>query len=175
MCIDALGVAIRRPDVRIQATNGSRGHLTMNESAPDGGYESALFPDIARTVRSPAAPGVLPSQEIQELMRMGRITATEPVDEAQIQPASLDLRLGRTAYRLQASFLPGKASTVARKLDELSMAEIDLSRPTVLERGCVYLVPLMEQLYLPDQIAAKANPKSTTGRLDVFTLSLIHI
>lgn len=141
----------------------------MNESAPDNSYESVLFPEIARAVQSPAAPGVLPSQDIQDLMRTGRITAAEPIEEAQIQPASLDLRLGGTAYRLQASFLPGKGSTVARKLEELTMAEIDLSRPTVLERGCVYLVPLMEELYLPDQIAAKANPKSTTGRLDVFT------
>ena len=77
--------------------------------------------------------------------------------------------MGPVAYRLQASFLPGRDSTVGRKLADLSMAELDLSRPTVLEKGCVYLARLMEELRLPEELEAKANPKSTTGRLDVFT------
>ena len=95
--------------------------------------------------------------------------AHEAIEERQVQPASLDLRLGKFAYRLQASFLPGK-STVASKLGYLSMAKFDLSMSAVLERGCVYLVPLMEELDLrEEQLEAKANPKSTTGRLDVFT------
>ncbi len=133
-----------------------------------GDYAFELFPEFASTV--PAFhEGVLPSQEIQKLIRAGRIHASEAVRDGQIQPASLDLRLGRVAHRLQASFLPGRESTVQRKLDALAMAELDLSRPTVLEKGCVYLVPLMEQLRLPDELEAKANPKSTTGRLDVFT------
>ena len=102
-------------------------------------------------------------------MRDGRITAAEPVADDQVQPASLDLRLGAVAYRLQASFLSGRHSTVERKLDALSMAELDLSSPTVLEKGCVYLAPLLESLRLPRGVSAKANPKSTTGRLDVFT------
>lgn len=133
-----------------------------------GEYAVELFPEFAGTV--PAVhDGVLPSQAIRTLIRAGRIHAIETIEDRQIQPASLDLRLGPVAYRLQASFLPGRDSTVRRKLADLSMAELDLSRPTVLERGCVYLAPLMEELRLPAELEAKANPKSTTGRLDVFT------
>ena len=93
----------------------------------------------------------------------------EPLGDKQIQPASLDLRLGSQAYRLQASFLPGSKPKVESKLVDLSMAPLDLSKPAILEKGCVYLVRLMEELHLPRNVRAKANPKSTTGRLDVFT------
>ena len=133
-----------------------------------GDYAFELFPEFASSVPS-VQEGVLPSQDIEKLIRAGRIHAVEPIEPWQIQPASLDLRLGSVAYRLQASFLPGRESTVRRKLDGLAMAELDLTRPTVLEKGCVYLVPLMEQLRIPEELEAKANPKSTTGRLDVFT------
>lgn len=129
----------------------------------------ALFPEIAEDARSAVSTGVLPYQRIRALMRDGCVTAEEPVADDQVQPASLDLRLGAVAYRLQASFLPGPSSTVERKLGVLSMAELDLSAPTVLEKGCVYLAPLMESLRLPPGLSARANPKSTTGRLDVFT------
>ena len=130
----------------------------------------ALFPELVSPDSSAAATtGVLPCQHIRALVRDGRITAAEPVADDQVQPASLDLRLGPAAWRLQASFLPGRHATVARKLEALSMAEIDLSSPTVLERGCVYLAPLMESVRLPSGLSARANPKSTTGRLDVFT------
>ena len=130
---------------------------------------TALFPELARDALPAVSTGVLPYQRIRALVRDGRITAAEPVADDQVQPASLDLRLGAVAYRLQASFLSGRHSTVARKLDALSMAELDLSSPTVLEKGCVYLAPLLESLRLPRGVSAKANPKSTTGRLDVFT------
>ena len=133
-----------------------------------GDYAFELFPEFASSVPS-VQEGVLPSQDIEKLIRAGRIHAVEPIEPRQIQPASLDLRLGSVAYRLQASFLPGRESTVRRKLDGLAMAELDLTRPTVLERGCVYLTPLMEHLRLPEELEARANPKSTTGRLDVFT------
>ena len=86
-----------------------------------------------------------------------------------IQPASLDLRLGQVAYRVQASFLPGPAASVEEKIDTLGMHEIDLEGGAVLERGCVYIVPLLEHLALDNRIAAFANPRSSTGRLDVFT------
>ena len=128
----------------------------------------ALFPELVRPPQT-ASTGVLPCQEIRALIRDGCIVATEPIADDQIQPASLDLRLGAVAYRLQASFLPGLRSTVESKMDALSMASLDLSSPTVLEKGCVYLVPLMESLHLPDSLEARANPKSTTGRLDLFT------
>ena len=134
---------------------------------------TALFPELARRELPGELPavstGVLPYQRIEALYQDGRIAAAEPLTEDQIQPASLDLRLGAVAYRLQASFLPGRDSLVERKLDALSMAEMDLSLPTVLEKECVYLAPLMESLRLPRGVSAKANPKSTTGRLDVFT------
>ena len=117
--------------------------------------------------------GVLPAQSIRALIDAKRILASTRIDAAQIQPASLDLRLGTRAYRLQASFLPGNAPVVA-KLGYLALAELDLTHPTVLEKGCVYLVPLMEALDLRDEpLEAKANPKSTTGRLDVFTRLII--
>ena len=115
--------------------------------------------------------GVLPSQQIEKLIREGEVYATEKKIDfgKQVQPASLDLRLGCKAYRLQASFLPGSKSRFESKLSDLAMAEFDLSQLTVLEKGCVYLVRLMEGLRLPKDLEARANPKSTTGRLDVFT------
>src|SRR3979409_1799076 len=92
-----------------------------------------------------------------------------PFVESQIQPASLDLRLGDIAYRVRASFLPGPDATVAERIDDLKLHEIDLTDGAVLETNCVYIVPLLESLNLPKEIVAGANPKSSTGRLDVFT------
>ncbi|WP_447979213.1 2'-deoxycytidine 5'-triphosphate deaminase [Candidatus Nitrospira bockiana] len=129
-----------------------------------------LFPELERDLQSLAfTTGILPSQKIRELIDHGRIAAATPIDEEQIQPSSIDLRLGPVAYRMQASFLPGPNAQVETKLTDLVMTKIDLTRPTVFEKGCVYLVPLMERLALPHDTSAKANPKSTTGRLDVFT------
>ena len=99
----------------------------------------------------------------------GLILPAYPFVESQIQPASLDLRLGDVAYRVRASFLPGPGSTVAERIDELKLHEISLSDGAVLETNCVYIVPLLESLALPPEIVAAANPKSSTGRLDVFT------
>ena len=127
-----------------------------------------LFPELEQDLKS-FTTGILPSQKIRELVESGRISGINKIQEEQIQPSSLDLRLGPIAYRVQASFLPGPNSTVESKVKELVMTEIDLRRPTVFEKGCVYIVPLMEQLHLPSDISAKANPKSSTGRLDIFT------
>ncbi len=113
--------------------------------------------------------GILPSQAIRALMAGGEIAGMVDIEDAQIQPASLDLRLGKVAYRIRASFLPGTKSTVQDKLAGLTFHEIDLTKGAVLEAGCVYLVPLLEHLKLRSTIAAFANPKSSTGRLDVFT------
>ncbi len=113
--------------------------------------------------------GVLPSQTIREMLADGRITVTHPVPEGQIQPASLDLRLGNVAWRVRASFLPGSGRLVADRLQDFAMHSVDLSDGAVLEKGCVYVVPLMEGLDLPDAINAVANAKSSTGRLDLFT------
>ena len=114
-------------------------------------------------------PGILPSQMIEELVATGRITAAEPVAAGQIQPASIDLRLGRKVYRVRASFLPGRERTVGERLAELSLHEIDITQGAVLETGAVYVAELLEGLALPGVLLAAANPKSSTGRLDVFT------
>src|ERR1700741_3317890 len=116
-----------------------------------------------------ADQGILPDRMIEALAAAGGILpATEFVPD-QIQPASLDLRLGDVAYRVRASFLPGPRITVAKRIDELKLHEISLADGAVLETSCVYIVPLLESLSLPGAIAASANPKSSTGRLDVFT------
>jgi dCTP deaminase len=116
-----------------------------------------------------APDGILPAQAVRAMIDAGAIALAAPLKDRQLQPASLDLRLGTTAYRSRASFLPGPGSTVAERLRHLALHEIDLSGGAVLETGCVYIVPLLETLALPDHIAAATNPKSSTGRLDVFT------
>ncbi len=113
--------------------------------------------------------GVLPHNEIQGLIEARRLGADPGIRDDQIQPASLDIRLGRRCYRVQSSFLPGKSKTVVHRLSDLTMHELDLSEPTVLERGCLYVVEALEQLRLSEDLSARANPKSTTGRLDIFT------
>jgi dCTP deaminase len=113
--------------------------------------------------------GLLPRQELVALIGSGGVTALDPILEAQIQPASLDLRLGAKAYRLRASFLPGRGVTIEQRLQTIALHEIDISQGAVLERGCVYLVKLQEELALPADIACSTNPKSSTGRLDVFS------
>ncbi|MGH6683351.1 MAG: 2'-deoxycytidine 5'-triphosphate deaminase domain-containing protein, partial [Pseudolabrys sp.] len=106
---------------------------------------------------------------IAELAAESAIVATRPFAPDQIKPASLDLRLGAIAYRVRASFLPGPGTAVARRIADLKLHEFALTEGAVLETGCVYIVPLIESLALPDDIAAATNPKSSTGRLDVFT------
>jgi dCTP deaminase len=116
--------------------------------------------------------GIIPYQKIAELIRDGHIHAASEIGVEQIQPSSIDLRLGSVAYRVRASFLPSKESTVASKLAAFTLHEIDLTRPAVLEKGCVYIVPLMEELDLPADVSGKVNPKSSTGRLDIFTRAI---
>ncbi len=133
-----------------------------------------LFPEDKEQapVKAPGqthATGILPAHGIRNMMREQQIWAPGGVLDDQVQPASLDLRLGDTAYRVRASFLPGPAGQVMNKLEELAYHKIDLTHGAVLETGCVYLVPLMEALALPERTTAFANPKSSTGRIDVFT------
>jgi len=114
--------------------------------------------------------GVLSDAELKRAIKQGWIAADTPFLDDQIQPASLDLRLGETAYRLRASFLPGAGVSVQSRLDDqIVMHEIDLTKGAVLETGCVYLVQVQEELSLPPHISGAANPKSSTGRVDVFT------
>jgi dCTP deaminase len=113
--------------------------------------------------------GIVPAHVIHRYVESGIISTPQPLDADQIQPASLDLRLGEVAYRVRASFLPGPEKTVDDRLEDLSLHRIDLRDGAVLETGCVYIVPLLESLSLPGDISASANPKSSTGRLDIFT------
>ena len=136
-----------------------------------------LFPEEEQTpVTAPGqthATGILPAHGIRNMIRDQQIWAVNGqksgVLDDQIQPASLDLRLGDTAYRIRASFLPGVSGQVMQKLETLAFHKIDLTYGAVLETGCVYLVPLMEALALPERTGGFANPKSSTGRIDVFT------
>ena len=113
--------------------------------------------------------GVLADRQIKQMIAEGGISASSPILNKQIQPASLDLRLDDVAYRVRASFLPGKTSTVSKRLDELTMHEVSLTGGAVLEKGCVYVVPLMERLQLPKGMTAAASAKSSIGRLDLMT------
>src|SRR5262249_54067581 len=117
--------------------------------------------------------GLLPYQQIKALIRDHEIWSEADFLSGQVQPASLDLRLGPVAYRVRASFLPGEDATVAEKIQQFALHEVDLTRGAVLEKDCVYVVPLLERLQLSSRIAAAANPKSSTGRLDIFTRLIV--
>ncbi len=116
-----------------------------------------------------AADGVLSDRMIGALIAGGAISADGPITPEQVQPASLDLRLGAEAFRVRASFLTGPGKTVTERLDEFTMHRLDLSGGAVLEKGCVYVVPLMEKLRLPKGLRAASSAKSSTGRLDLLT------
>ncbi|MGR3374804.1 MAG: 2'-deoxycytidine 5'-triphosphate deaminase [Pseudooceanicola nanhaiensis] len=113
--------------------------------------------------------GICASQRLKTMIEAGEIRATQSVTEAQIQPASLDLRLGTRAWRVRASFLAGEGRSVASRLAEFEMHRFELGGGAVLEKGCVYVVPLMESLALPTGVEAVCNAKSSTGRLDLLT------
>jgi len=116
----------------------------------------------------PAPSGIWPAQRLRQGLAEGEILAEDAIAEGQIQPASLDLRLGSTAYRLPASFLPGRKRTVYDKLELLAEETISLDDGAILRKGYVYLIRLQESLGLRKRLSAVANPKSSTGRLDVF-------
>ena len=144
----------------------TRAAPTDDARAPEG-VRGATEDDSDAAVRT---TGILPSQDLEYLVRVTReILPLEPIQDDQYQPASLDLRLGPVAYRVRASFLPGKDATVKDKLEDLAMHKMDISNGAVLERGCVYIVPLLEGLSLRKRTSAMGNPKSSTGRLDIFT------
>lgn len=115
--------------------------------------------------------GILPSQELRGLVDAGCISATSGIGDDQIQPSSIDLRLSNEAYRVRASFLPSKTTTLLQKATSNGMLskKFELSGPTLLEPKVIYIIPLMESLNLPSDVYGVANPKSTTGRLDIFT------
>jgi dCTP deaminase len=139
----------------------------MSEPEQDGLFP-APTPTDADHQRDPTT-GLLPSQMLREAVALGReVLSPQPIGDDQIQPASIDLRLGEVAYRVRASFLPGARASVRDKLDLLSMHRIDLTQGAVLEKDCVYIVPLCEYVALRSRTSGFANPKSSIGRLDVF-------
>ena len=119
--------------------------------------------------------GVLPYQDLVAAAQQGWIASNEPIRAEQFQPASLDLRLGPVAYQLRASFLPFRESVQTRLVQndvvdsDLVIDRVSLDAGTTFQRGSVYLVPLLETLALPPHVRGRCNPKSTTGRLDIFT------
>ena len=127
---------------------------------------TSLFPEDAKNA---ARTGILPFQSINAMLREHEIWSKAEILADQIQPASIDLRLGPIAYRIRASFLPGPESTVLDKIQQLDAYPIDISNGAVLEKGCVYVVPLLEALNLKSGVIAFSNPKSSTGRLDILT------
>jgi dCTP deaminase len=116
--------------------------------------------------------GVLPAQALRQLIARGALSASPAIRDDQIQPASLDLRLGAVAYRVRASFLAGSGRTVASRLEEFTMHKVDLAGGAVLEKNCVYVIPLAERLSLPAGVTAVANAKSSSGRLDLLTRTI---
>ncbi len=138
--------------------------MTPTEEPLLGGLDEAAADTAPRHTT-----GLLPGQTLRAMIHAHEIGAAIDIRDEQIQPASLDLRLGNVAYRIRASFLPGDGNTVRDKLEQVVMHEIDLTKGAVLETGCVYLCPLMEHLNLGWRVSGAANAKSSTGRLDVFT------
>ncbi len=167
--VDPPGTDQARPD------QARRDRSAPDQSPPDPQPAKDLRPAHAETTDGPprgAGEGVLPDTAMRALIAGGAITADPAVSAAQIQPASLDLRLGRVAYRVRASFLAGQGRSVADRIAEFEMHRIALDEGAVLEKGCVYIVPLAESLALPADIHAVANAKSSTGRLDLLTRTI---
>jgi len=131
-----------------------------------------LFPDtVVPDSFDTRSTGVMSAQQIENAIDQGHISSDQRIEPVQLQPSSLDLRLGTRAYRVRAGFLPGPKSTVLDCLDQQGddVVALDLSSPQIFERDHVYIVPLMERMKLPKKVSGKANPKSSTGRLDIFT------
>jgi dCTP deaminase len=116
--------------------------------------------------------GVLPAQALRQLIASGALTGDPAIRDDQLQPASLDLRLGPVAYRVRASFLAGNGRRLQDRLDEFTMHKVNLAEGAVLEKNCVYVIPLAERLALPSGITAVANAKSSSGRLDLLTRTI---
>jgi dCTP deaminase len=150
------------------AADGSAEQATLkNDASP----RQAVIDELAAEREDAGfSTGILPSQALEHLVRVTKeICAADEIQDNQFQPASLDLRLGSVAYRVRASFLPGKDATVEQRLDDLAMHKMDITNGGVLERGCVYIVPLQEHVSLRHRTSGMGNPKSSTGRLDIFT------
>ncbi len=113
--------------------------------------------------------GVWTSAQIHEAFETGILKTEEALAEEQVQPASIDLRLGKTAYRVRAGFLPGKNKSVMTRVSELGMHEVSIEEGGVLEKGAVYIIPLLESVNLPNFLEGVISPKSSTGRLDILT------
>ena len=107
-------------------------------------------------------------EQIKTLIKSGQIYSNKSINKNQIQPASLDLTLSDKCYRIKASFIPNNIK-ISNLIKELSLSRVNLNINTLLEKNCIYLCELNEKLKLPKDIMGKSNPKSTTGRLDIFT------
>jgi dCTP deaminase len=153
--------------------NASFGDDLSSEATTVSKEQPGFLPGLIRDGDENNHPGtgILPYQMIEELARHPRaIMAVPDIAAEQIQPASIDLRLGHQAFRVRASFLPGRTARMAEKLEQMDgLPPLDLTGGAVLEKGCVYVIPLLEHVKLPHDIMGTANPKSSTGRLDILT------
>ena len=138
----------------------------MSSAAEDKILESELLANLK------GKSGYLPCQLIEMALREGIIHSQVPIEASQVQPVSLDLRLGTKAYRIQCSFLPENES-VETKLKEVTLYDFEIANGGILEKNAIYLIPLMEELNLPPAFYGLANPKSSTGRLDMFTRVIV--
>ncbi len=142
----------------------------MSDTNGGPGLFPAMAGEAAANVVELRGTGILPDQRLSAMIEAGDIASLTPIAPDQVQPASLDLRLGSKAYRVRASFLPGRDATVMSRVEELDgLPAIDLTHGAVLEKGGVYVVELLESVRLTNGIEGTANPKSSTGRLDVLT------
>lgn len=154
---------------RLKHTKGANLDDREAQLFVDGDLRPARTASGSNATPATIGYGILPSQRIRELVAEKQIASLDEIRPDQFQPASLDLRLGRMAHRIRASFLPGPKHSLQSQLSDLVLHTFDISDGAVLEKGCVYLIQLKENLKLKSSISAVANPKSSTGRLDVFT------
>lgn len=145
----------------------------MVEKMSDGDFVPGLFPMTEppnNNVTEYPKAGIVPYQGLRAMIKDEEIMAIPEITPEQVQPASLDLRLGRRAYRVRSSFLPGSNATVMDKVEQLDgLPEIDITAGAFFEKNAVYVVELAEHVQLSSQVEGIANPKSSTGRLDVLT------
>lgn len=146
----------------------------MTEQSPNlfaPGQSGEGLQGLGPRVKLTPNSGIFSRQRIFDLIKRKKVKLQNGSGFAddQVQPASLDLRLGAKAYRVRASFLPGTTNRVDEQLGKYQLHEISLEDGAILERDCVYVIELQEVLDLPESVRAFANPKSSTGRLDIFT------
>jgi len=159
--------------VRVESYDTPKAHreetTQLANNAPRDENQTSFFDEVEEATAAEFSTGILAAQHIDELLARKWLQVSSPLDPDQVQPASIDLRLGKIAYEVSASFLPGRNSRVSSRIQDLLIREVSLTPSAVLQRNSIYIIPLQERLALPENHWGRANPKSTTGRLDILT------